>query len=48
MEKISYEKFCALLDSFNEFNEVTFLGLQQKFGLDIVKSYIDRRDNSLN
>lgn len=48
MEKISYEKFCALLDSFNEFNEVTFLGLQQKFGLDIVKSYIDRRANSLN
>ena len=48
MEKISYEKFCMLLDSFDEFNEVTFLGLQQKFGLDKVKSYFERRANSLD
>lgn len=48
MEKISYEKFCMLLDSFDEFNEVTFLGLQQKFGLEKVKSYFERRANSLD
>lgn len=48
MGKISYEKFCMLLDSFDEFNEVTFLGLQQKFGLDKVKSYFERRANSLD
>ncbi len=48
MEKISYEKFEKLLDSFDEFNKVTFLGLQEKFGFKVVKSYFERKINSLS
>ena len=47
MEKISYEKFVKLVNSFDEFNEKLLFALYEKYGKEIINTYFDKMSSNL-
>ena len=47
MEKISYEKFVKLVNSFDEFNEKLLFALYEKYGKEIINTYFDKMCSDL-
>ena len=47
MEKISYEKFVKLVNSFDEFNEKLLFALYEKYGKEIINTYFDKMSSDL-
>ena len=47
MEKISYQKFLKLINSFSEFNDKTLLALYEKYGKELVNSYFEKASSTL-
>ena len=47
MEKISYEKFVKLVNSFDEFNEKILFALYEKYGKEIINAYFDKMSSDL-
>lgn len=47
MEKISYEKFVKLVNSFDVFNEKLLFALYEKYGKEIINTYFDKMSSDL-
>ena len=47
MEKISYEKFVKLVNSFDDFNEKLLFALYEKYGKEIINTYFDKMSSDL-